>query len=62
MRLRNVPGSPPKSGWGFSVDMVQYQVEKSWWTTKRKMVKIYDLGGDKEIRGIWKNYLAEVFL
>lgn len=62
MRLRNGSGTPPKSGWGFSVDMVQYQVNKSWWHSKRKMIKIYDLGGDKAIRGIWKNYLAEVIL
>ena len=65
MRLRNGSGIPPKSGWGFSVDMVQYQpshTHNSWWRQKgkRKMIKIYDLGGDQKIRGIWKNYLAEV--
>ena len=66
MRLRNGSGSPPKSGWGFSVDMVQYKpnAKKQWWrpTERRKMIKIYDLGGDQKIRGIWKNYLAEVFI
>ena len=61
MRLRNGSASPPKSGWGFSVDMVQYKPKEQWWRPdKRKMIKIYDLGGDQKIRGIWKNYLAEV--
>jgi ADP-ribosylation factor-like protein 13B len=63
MRLRNGSDNPPKSGWGFSVDMVQYNLDKSsWFKSKRKMIKIYDLGGDQKIRGIWKNYLAEVCL
>jgi GTPase SAR1 family protein len=63
MRLRGGSGTPPKSGWGFSVDMVQYKPleASSLFRTKRKMIKIYDLGGDSKIRGIWKNYLAEVY-
>jgi hypothetical protein len=39
--------------WGF---------DKRTWNTRKFQASIYDLGGGRNIRGIWSHYFAEVIL
>ncbi|KAJ1332830.1 hypothetical protein BSLG_008459 [Batrachochytrium salamandrivorans] len=94
-RLKGDPGTPPRTGWGFSKVNIQHFVSRHphskakpsepilaysrcmpfshdtfapcRWVAKAARavthrmihIKMYDIGGEQSIRGIWRNYLAE---
>jgi ADP-ribosylation factor-like protein 13B len=51
------PGSPTTATIGFSTATVQFNPDNA---KQKYALTIYDVGGGPKIRGIWKNYVAEV--
>ncbi|KAJ3005223.1 ADP-ribosylation factor-like protein 13B [Thoreauomyces humboldtii] len=72
LRLKGDPTTAKKTSWGFTTATLPFSVPhpndgsdgKKKGKPKRPDVvdvTFYDIGGDKKIRGIWKNYYAEAY-